>query len=203
MQVATCPLVENGVVRVLSSPHNSRRGTLAIAQVRERLREACGLLDHALWPDDVSLRDDDQFNFARVQGHNQITDLYLLALAVHHGGCLVSFDQAIALNSVVGATPKHLVLLWKLQHCRQQRAHIVARRLMQHFGAQGLLDDAYAKLKVTFSSPLRMGSIGRGADSYTGAHHAFEPFGARRRQTRSSSIPPDGVSCVAVRITYR
>ena len=111
VQVATCPLVENGVVRVLSSPHYSRRGALAIAQVRERLREACGVLDHAFWPDDVSLRDDAIFNFARVQGHNQITDLYLLALSVHHGGCLVSFDQAISLTSVHGATSKHLVLL--------------------------------------------------------------------------------------------
>lgn len=111
VRVATCPLVENGVVRVLSSPHYSRRGILAIAQVRERLREACSVLDHDFWPDDVSLRDDDLFNFARVHGHNQITDLYLLALAVHHGGCLVSFDQAISLTSVLGATPKHLVLL--------------------------------------------------------------------------------------------
>jgi uncharacterized protein len=38
VEVATCPLVENGVIRVLSSPHYSRRSNLAIAQVRERLR---------------------------------------------------------------------------------------------------------------------------------------------------------------------
>lgn len=79
--------------------------------MRARLREACGVLDHAFWPDDVSLRDDPLFNFARVQGHHQITDLYLLGLAVRLGGCLVSFDQAIAVTSVVGATPKHLVPL--------------------------------------------------------------------------------------------
>jgi uncharacterized protein len=57
------------------------------------------------------LRDNDLFNFARAQGHNQITDPYLLGLAVHHGGGLVSPDQAISLTSVLGATPKHLVLL--------------------------------------------------------------------------------------------
>ena len=79
--------------------------------MRERLREACGLLDPAFWPDDVSLRDDGLFNFAKVQGHHQIPDLYLLGLAVRLGGCLVSFDQAISVTSVVGATPKHLVLL--------------------------------------------------------------------------------------------
>ena len=57
------------------------------------------------------LRDDDRVDFSRVQGRSQITDPYLLALAVKHGGRLVTFDQAIALSSVRGATrhPLHLV----------------------------------------------------------------------------------------------
>ena len=50
-------------------------------------------------------------DFSRVQGHNQITDLYLLALATHRGGCLASFDQGIALSSVRGATARHLKML--------------------------------------------------------------------------------------------
>ena len=111
VRIATCLLVENGVICVLISPHYSRCGTLAIQQVRERLREACGVLDHAFWPDDVSLRDDLLFNFARVQGHNQITDMQLLALAVHHGGCLASLDQTISLTSVHKATERHLNVL--------------------------------------------------------------------------------------------
>ena len=111
VKIATCPLVETGVVRVMRSPHDSRRRAPAIQQVRERLREACSELDHAFWPDDVSLRDDELFNFARVHGHHQITDLYLLALAVRHSGYLVSFDQGIALSSVHGALPKHHLML--------------------------------------------------------------------------------------------
>jgi predicted nucleic acid-binding protein len=111
VQIATCPLVENGVIRVMSSPSYSRRGVPSMQQVRGKLREACSLLDHAFWPDDISLRDDDLFDFHRVQGHNQITDLYLLGLAVKHGGCLVTFDQAIALSSVRGAGRQHLKLL--------------------------------------------------------------------------------------------
>jgi hypothetical protein len=59
----------------------------------------------------VSLRDDELVDFSRVQGHNQITDLYLLALAVKHGGRLVTFDQAISLSSVRRATARHLHLL--------------------------------------------------------------------------------------------
>lgn len=111
LQIASCPLVENSVVRVLSSPHYSRRGTLAIQHVRNQLRKACSELDWEFWPDDVSLRDDSLFNFSRVQGHNQITDLYLLGLAVRHKGCLASFDQSIAISSVHGATPENLLLL--------------------------------------------------------------------------------------------
>ena len=68
-------------MRVLSSPQYSRRGAPAIEQVRARLRQACSELDDALWPADVSLRDDELFNFARIQDH-QSTDLHLLALAV-------------------------------------------------------------------------------------------------------------------------
>lgn len=111
VQIASCPLVENGVIRVLSSPSYSRRGTAPMQQVRDKLRQACSLLDHEFWPDDVSLRDESLFDFGRVQGHNQLTDLYLLGLSVRHGGRLVTFDQAIALSSVHGATPQHLLLL--------------------------------------------------------------------------------------------
>ena len=111
VKIATCPLVENGVIRVMSSPHYSRRGAPTIQQVRERLHQACSELDHVFWPDDVSLRDDELFNFARVQCHNQITDLYLLALAVHHAGCVVNFDQGIALSSVHGAAQENLLML--------------------------------------------------------------------------------------------
>ena len=111
VKVATCPIVENGVIRVMSLPTYGRRGGVPMLRVRERLREACDALDHEFWPDDISLRDDEHVDFSRVQGHNQITDLYLLALAVKHGGRLVSFDQAIALSSARGATARHFHLL--------------------------------------------------------------------------------------------
>ena len=111
VKVATCPIVENAVIRVMSLPAYARRGGVPMQRVRERLREACDALDHEFWPDDISLSDDAHVDFSRVQGHNQITDLYLLALAVKHGGRLVSFDQTIALSSAKGATARHLHLL--------------------------------------------------------------------------------------------
>jgi len=109
--IATCPLVENGVIRIMAMPSYGRGGGLPMHQVRQRLQNACASLDHAFWPDDVSLRDDTLVDFSRVQGHQQVTDLYLLALAVRHGGRLVTFDRAVALSSVRGATAEHLLVL--------------------------------------------------------------------------------------------
>jgi uncharacterized protein len=108
---ASCPLVENGVVRVLNLPGYARRGPLGMARVRQQLQGAFGALDHQFWPDDISIADDARFNFERIHGHNQITDAYLLALAVHHGGTLVTLDRAITLDAVRGAKPQHLLVL--------------------------------------------------------------------------------------------
>lgn len=110
-RIATCPLVENGVIRIMAMPSYSRGGGLPMSLVRQRLQRACASLDHSFWPDDVSLRDDALVDFSRVQGHQQVTDLYLLALAVHHGGRLVTFDRTVALSSVRGATAEHLRVL--------------------------------------------------------------------------------------------
>lgn len=111
VRIATCPLVENGVIRVLNLPGYGRRGALGLQRVRQQLKLACKSLDHEFWADDVSLRDDEAVDFSRVHGHQQITDLYLLALAVRHSGSLVTLDQNIPLDAVRGATSNHLIHL--------------------------------------------------------------------------------------------
>jgi predicted nucleic acid-binding protein len=111
LTIATCPLVENAVIRIMGMPSYGRGGGLPLQRVRARLQEACLTLDHTLWADDVSLRDDSLVDFSRVQGHQQVTDLYLLALAVRHGGRLVTFDRSVALSSVRGASETHLLVL--------------------------------------------------------------------------------------------
>lgn len=111
LKIATCPLVETGVIRVMNLPGYGRRGAVGLLAVHDRLRQACNELDHEFWPDDVSLRDDAAVDFSRVHGHQQVSDVYLLALAVKHKGCLTTFDRGIALSAVVGAQPRHLRLL--------------------------------------------------------------------------------------------
>ncbi len=110
-RIATCPLVENGVIRVLNLPGYSRFGPVGFERVSMKLREICSELDHEFWPDDMSLRQDGVVNWSRILGHNQITDAYLLALTVAKGGCLVTLDHRVVLSAVVGATSANLRLL--------------------------------------------------------------------------------------------
>jgi hypothetical protein len=106
---ASCPLTQNGCVRIMSQP--AYPSALRPGEVIARLREATRHPSHAFWKDDVSLLDDGVVDSSRVLGPRQVTDLYLLALAVRHGGRLVSFDGRIPLSAVPGAKSAHLVAL--------------------------------------------------------------------------------------------
>jgi uncharacterized protein len=98
---ATCPLTENGVVRILSNVAYSGVHESPGA-VQERLTAFCASGDHAFWPDEVSLRDTRLFRLGTTS-HRHVTDIYLLALARRKQGRLVSFDRGIPLAAVVGA----------------------------------------------------------------------------------------------------
>ncbi len=106
---ATCPLTQNGFVRIMSQPRylQSRSPVEAIAALRRGLDQP----DHEFWLDDISIADRGRFSHDGILGPNQITDIYLLALAVKHDGRLVTFDRGLPLNAVRGAEPKHLVVL--------------------------------------------------------------------------------------------
>ncbi len=110
LKIATCPLVENGVIRILNMPNYSAFGAVGFEAVRDQLYRVCNDFDHEFWADDITLRSA-PVNWTHVMGHNQITDVYLLALAVANDGCLASFDRRIALSTVRTAKAKHLVVL--------------------------------------------------------------------------------------------
>ena len=106
---ATCPLTENGLARIMSQSGYKNLVTTAFAI--GLLAEQMGETDHAFWPDDVSLRDSTLFDSSSILGPNQVTDVYLLALAVKHSGRLVTLDRSVPLRAVRGAEPHHLVVM--------------------------------------------------------------------------------------------
>jgi len=100
---ATCPLTENGLVRIVANL--PKRGEfLPVPEVAAMLERFCASGGHHFWPDTLSLTDDRVFDTAQVRGYRQITDVYLLGLAVKHGGRLITFDAGVRLGAVKGAT---------------------------------------------------------------------------------------------------
>ena len=103
---ASCPITQNGCLRIMSHPRYPN--SVPVQAIVERLVEATSSDLHEFWPDTVSLVDRKVADPARIHGPRQLTDVYLLALAVQHSGRLVTFDESIAIEAVVGATRQHL-----------------------------------------------------------------------------------------------
>lgn len=106
---ASCPLTQNGCIRVMSQP--SYPNPLPVHVISGRLREAVSHPQHEFWPDSVTLLEPDVIDTTRIHSPKQLTDVYLLALAVANGGRFVTFDRALPLAAVVKAQKKHLVVV--------------------------------------------------------------------------------------------
>ena len=108
---ATCPITINGFVRVVSNPaypafdHDP-------AGIARRIRSLCAHhTGHRFWEDSISLADDKLFRLSNLRGHQQITAVYLLGLAVRNLGRLATFDRSIPTKAVLGFDPSHLAVI--------------------------------------------------------------------------------------------
>ena len=106
---ASCPLTQNGFIRVISGPGYLRPRSLAEAMAL--MRGQIAQPGHAFWPADISIADPQTVDHGRLLGPNQITDVYLLALAVKNGGRLATLDRGVPLRAVQGAEPRHLAVI--------------------------------------------------------------------------------------------
>ena len=97
---ASCPLTENGVARIMANPAYSASSRFTIERIVGSLNRFVAATDHEFWVDDLSLRNTGLFVTNRMHSPRQLSDLYLLALAVKHSGRLSTFDQAIPLSAV-------------------------------------------------------------------------------------------------------
>lgn len=106
---ATCPLTENGMARIMSQ--SGYKNPITTAFAIDLLAEQVAQTDHEFWPDDISLRDGTLFDPSCILGPNQITDVYLLALAVKNGGRLATLDRSIPIAAVHGADARHVAVI--------------------------------------------------------------------------------------------
>ncbi len=98
---ATCPITENGLLRIVGHPKypNSPGVPAAVAALLVAVRAMPG---HVFWADSISLADGAVVDASRLASHAQVTDSYLLALAKAHNGRLATFDRRLAVDAVAG-----------------------------------------------------------------------------------------------------
>jgi toxin-antitoxin system PIN domain toxin len=106
---ASCAITQNGFARIMSRSGGSP--TVKLASALAALRAQVDDDEHEFWPDRISITDTSFFNHERILGPSQITDVYLLGLAVQNDGRLVTFDRTIPLPGVRDAERRHLIVL--------------------------------------------------------------------------------------------
>ena len=89
-----CPLTEAAYIRITTNPaiHPSKR---TIAQSIAVLQSLKGHSDHFYWEIKESWVNLTAPFASRISGHKQVTDAYLLGMAIKEGGVLVTFDRGI------------------------------------------------------------------------------------------------------------
>lgn len=106
---ASCAITQNGFVRIISQPRYPTPVTPSHAI--DLLSRATQTSHHEFWPCTASILDVDVIDRSRLHSSKQVTDAYLLALAVENGGRFVTFDRSIVLSVVPDARKQHLAIL--------------------------------------------------------------------------------------------
>jgi uncharacterized protein len=106
---ATCPLVQAGFVRISASPRVLPKpaSMRAALDILTQITQGPG---HVFWPLDIPMREATAFCADRLFGPNQLTDAYLLGLALAKDGTLVTLDRGIAQLAGAGFAGNLLVL---------------------------------------------------------------------------------------------
>ena len=99
---ATCPITQAAFVRILSNPAFSPNA-LSPANALRVLETNLSLPNHEFWPDSIAVPDAVGVVGSRLRGHQQITEAYLLGLALQHRGKLATMDERIVAWGVEGA----------------------------------------------------------------------------------------------------
>ena len=98
---ATCPITENGLVRIFGHPAYPD-GPGSPAKARTLLQALTRTLGHVFWADDVSIADPVVFPSLDNASSSSMTDLYLLGLAIHRGAKFATFDRHIDTSVLPG-----------------------------------------------------------------------------------------------------
>ena len=91
---ATCPITQAGLLRLLTQGVPNAQ-VFRLQEAREALAHLTSLPGHSYWQDKQDFITATGKFYTRLQGHRQITDAYLLGLAIHNRGKLATLDRGI------------------------------------------------------------------------------------------------------------
>lgn len=103
---ASCPITQNGYLRIVTQ--KSYPNTISIQEAFRKLSRAVATPDHEFLTDDISLLDQQHISHQHIQGHRELTDIYLLALSVSHGARFVTLETGMSRAAVPHATNSSL-----------------------------------------------------------------------------------------------
>ena len=106
LQWALCPFTDAGVLRFFTRPKTGGMSMGEVTAMLDRMKQEPGYHYQPIASDWQTLT---KPFFKRLQGHKQVTDAYLLGLAVQEGLVLATFDKAIP--HMAGEYGKHVHLL--------------------------------------------------------------------------------------------
>ena len=85
---ATCPITQGALIRF-----QLRFGReIKASQAWRLIRAVSAVRNHEFWPDDLNFKD---IPSKGILGHRQVTDAYLVALAVKHTGRVATMDEGL------------------------------------------------------------------------------------------------------------
>lgn len=106
---ASSPMVENGFLRIVSNP--GYPNSLSVGEASGLLSAAIRNTPHRRLPEDVSLLDPELFRTSELVSFKEVSDLFLIGMAVRHDVTLVTFDRTMPSHAVIGFEERHLMML--------------------------------------------------------------------------------------------
>ena len=106
---AACAITQNGCIRIMLQP--GYPSALPAARVAQGLRDSTETRHHVFAAGDPSLLDNDHLDTEQFLGHRQVTDAFLLGLAVAHGFSFVTFDARMPMRVVQRARSEQVIQL--------------------------------------------------------------------------------------------
>ena len=110
---ATCPMTEAGFVRVLCNPAFTANPPSVHSAIRLIQAATESGSNHHFFTDDLPLSAVGT-RWRNKLGHKQITDAYLLALAIHYKAKLVTFDRRMEARAPEGSAEREALVILRL-----------------------------------------------------------------------------------------